>query len=169
MKHDSSNQFLNEFDFLGIIISRDEVESGNINFALSTLRKLLENPEVASKFQENVDISFQGYENDSRELFEIPEVRDFVYALDNEFPYWLYFLSKYYLGLTCIIYCFLPPYLTDEGKAEIYPQRIEQYLLNRGFPAMNRICEYAGCSEKEIEEMTDRVMKYIQFGRFHYE
>ncbi|HUO77402.1 MAG TPA: hypothetical protein VMU21_07470 [Thermodesulfovibrionales bacterium] len=168
MKHVPSNSFLNEIDFLEVVVSRKEVESQNVGIVLKTLQRLIENPKVASKFRENVDIAFHGYDSDHAELFEILEVRDFVYELDKHFPYWLYFLSKYHTGLQCIIYCFLPPYLTEEAKKKIYPQRLQDYLINRGLPAMNHICEFTGCSEKAVEQMTERVIKYIQFGRLKY-
>jgi len=35
-----------------------------------------------------------GYDHDARELFEIPEVREYNALLDNEFPYWLFFLTR---------------------------------------------------------------------------
>ena len=43
---------------------------------------------------ERLSIAFHGYDQDVRELDEIREVRDFVYMLDDKFPYWLFFLSK---------------------------------------------------------------------------
>jgi hypothetical protein len=60
----------------------------------------------------------------------------------------------------------LPPFLTDEAKETIFPERIDRYLMNRGFPAMNHICQYTGGSEDEIVEMTDRAVRYIFNGRF---
>lgn len=42
---------------------------------------------------ERISISFEGYNEDNRELDEIPEVRDFIYELDDKFPYWLFFLT----------------------------------------------------------------------------
>ena len=149
-----------------IVVSKEEVLARDIQPALALLKRLLESPEIARKYKENVDIAFHGYDDTTWELFEIEPVREYVNLLDNEFPFWLYFLSKEYLGLQCIIHCFLPPFLTDEGKRKIFPERIGKYLMNRGFPAMNHICQYAGCSEDEIEELTERAMQYIETGRF---
>lgn len=131
---------------------------------MNVLRQVLVDPEMASKFCEKVDIAFHGYDSDTRELFEIPAVRNFVYELDSEFPYWLYFLTKYGMGLTCILLCFLPPYLTEEGKARIFPQRLSEYLTKRGFPAMNQVCEFAQFTERQIEDLTERVLRYLESG-----
>ena len=153
-----------ECDFLSVVVRRQQVEAGNISEPLLTLRKLLTR-DAAVKFCERVDIGVAGYDDDSRELYEIPEVRDFIHRLDEEFPYWLYFLSKRRLGLMFILSCFCPPYLAPEAQQRIWNERITDYLMKRGFPAMNHICECAGCSEAEMHQLSDRVMDYILNGR----
>jgi len=82
------------FEPLVIIISKDEVDSSNILPALEILKYLIDSPDLAKSYQENVNIAFHGYDNDPRELFEIPEVRNYVYKLDEIFPFWLFFLVK---------------------------------------------------------------------------
>jgi len=153
-----------DVDFLWLVISRQEIESGDISGPLATLRNLLD-PENAIRFCERVDVAFDGYNDDSRELYEIPEVRDYVCKLDDAFPFWLYFLSKRHGGLMSIILCFLPPFLTPEAQTRIHPLRMGEYLLKRGLPAMNHVASLAGCSEAEIERLTNRAMKYLQEGR----
>jgi hypothetical protein len=148
-----------------VVISKEEVDSQKVASPLGALKTLLQSPERARYFQEKVDIAFHGYDEDSRELFEIPEVRNFVYRLDEEFPYWLFFLSKHHLGLQCLLLCFLPPYLTDEAKARIFPERVRNLLLNRWIPAMNQICEYVSMSGDEIDQLTERAVNYVVNGR----
>ncbi len=149
---------------LVLIVSRKEVEEGDISCALAVLKRLLESPEVAKSYQERVEIAFHGYDSDSRELYEIPEVRNFVYSLDNEFPYWLYFLSKKYFGLQALVLCFLPPFLTEEGKAKHFPTRIYDLLTERWLPALNHIGAFVGMSIQENETITDRTLQYISKG-----
>lgn len=115
---------------------------------------------------ERVDIAFHGYDHTHEELFEIPEVRDFVYKLDEQFPFWLYFLSKRHLGLQCLLWCFLPPFLTVEARSKIFPERINDLLTKRWLPAMNQIGEHLGLSESQIERLTERALSYITNGRF---
>jgi hypothetical protein len=156
----------NTFDPLVVLVSRAEVEAGDVSPALSVLQRLTQSPETAREFFERVDIAFHGYDHDSRELFEIPEVRNFAHRLDEKFPFWLFFLSKRHLGLQCLLFCFLPPFLTEEARSQIFPERIDQLLSRRWFPAMNQVCEYASFSERQIEQLTDRVIHYITNGRF---
>lgn len=152
------------FDPLIVVVSKNEVLSGDISPALSTLKKLIESPEVARSYREKVDIAFHGYDNNPNELFEIPEVRDYVYKLDEQFPFWLYFLSKKYLGLQALLLCFLPPFLKEEAKQRIFPERIDNLLTNRWFPALNHIGEFVGMDENENKAITERTIQYIVNG-----
>ncbi len=155
-----------KIDPLVVTVSREEINLGDIEPALSILKQLISSPDIATTYKEKIDIAFHGYDTDFRELFELPEVRDYVHKLDEKFPFWLYFLSKKHLGLQALLFCFLPPYLTEEAKAEIYPQKIDELLTKCWFPAMNRIGDYVGMSEKENEVMTERAIQYITYGRF---
>ena len=38
----------------------------------------------------SIQLSFSGYDTDTRELWDIPEVRRFVQSLDQDFPFWFY-------------------------------------------------------------------------------
>jgi len=152
------------FSPLLIVISKEEVQSGNIEPALSALKKLTESPEVAKSYVENVDIAFDGYNNYTEELFEIVEVRDYVFKLDDEFPYWLYFLSKKHLGLQALLLCFLPPFLTEEGRQELFPERINNLLSNRWLPALYDICEFVGADESDRDAIAERTVQYIYKG-----
>lgn len=154
----------NLFEPLVIVISREEVESGNIEPALTTLKRLISSPSIARPYKEKVEIAFDGFDNDHRELFEIDNVRNYVFKLDNDFPFWLFFLSKHSSGLQALLLCLLPPYLTEEGKAKIFPERIESLLTKRWFPAMNHICDFAGISENENEQLTEKTFQYISSG-----
>jgi len=150
-------------DFLSIVISRDDIEAGDISSTVAVLATLL-NPEAALKYFEKVDIGVSGFDDYAGEINELPEVRNFISKLDAEFPYWCYFLSKRTLGLGFIFSCFCPPILPPKARERVWPERIGGYLTKRGFPAMNQICAAAGCSEAEIERLTNRVMKYITDG-----
>ena len=153
-------------DPLVFIVSRDEVEAGDTSVILGNLRQLVESPETARRFVERVDIAFHGYDDVRLDLPEIREVRDFVHQLDDDFPCWLFFLSKRHLGLQCLLYCFLPPFLTDEGRAKHHPPEIERLLLRRWFPAMNQVCAYVGYSEERVERLSERAIAYIATGPF---
>ena len=148
-------------DFLNILITKDEVLKQDISTPIKMLQQLIANPETSRYYMERVDIAFDGYNEYRDELWEIPEVRNFVVALDAEFPYWFYFLSKTGKGLYVIVKCFLLPFLTPEGEKEHNMPKLENYLQEQGFPAMNQVCYFTGSSEEENIAMSNRVLNYL--------
>ncbi len=146
---------------LTYVISREEILNHDSESLLNWLQSFYENPKTAKRFMENVSLSFDGYNQNIQELFEIPEVRDFVHEIDKSFPYWLFFLTKDTSTLKCITLCFLLPYLKDNYNNGINKQKLEDLLLKRWIPAMNHIGMFAGLNEKQLEKLTDRSLKYI--------
>jgi len=153
-----------EPDLLYVVLSKQDILLGNTQPTIDVLETLTRSPEDAMKWRERVDIVFDGYNNTQWEIFEIPEVRNFVYQLDEAFPFWLFFLSKARFGLQCIMLCFLPPFLSPEAKAEIWPEIVKRLLEDRWLPGMNHVCEFVSMKDNEIEEMTDCVIEYIRAG-----
>ena len=151
-------------DFVTIVASKTEVLAGDTRGVLGAFRALIASAETALAWRERVDFAIDGYNGTQWELFEIEEVRDFVAKLDEQFPFWLFFLSKRELGLQCVAYCFLPPFLKPEARAHIFPERLDELLSRRWFPAMNQICDWVGMSESENEALTNRSMKYLLTG-----
>lgn len=151
-------------DFVNIVVSKQEVLALDTRSVMTALRALIASPVAAKRWFESVDISIDGYNHVAEELFEIPEVREYVGKLDDEFPFWLFFLSKRNLGLQCIAYCFLPPFLTPDARATYFPTRLDRLLSARWFPAMNQVCEWVGMSDEEIEKLSDRSVSYLLSG-----
>lgn len=153
-----------ERDVLFIVVARQDVDSGDVGPTLVALNELIKSPQSARRWRERVDLMFEGYNQSREELFEMPVVRSFVQRLDEHFPYWLFFLSKAHFGLQCVLLCFLPPFLTAEAKARIFPEALGKLLGDRWFPAMNYVCSFVGMTEMEIERMTERVIEYVRAG-----
>ncbi|MEI2721913.1 MAG: hypothetical protein V9E87_17650 [Gemmatimonadales bacterium] len=99
-----------------------------------------------------------------RELFEIPEVRTFVSALDSVFPYWLYFMSRNFLGLQAIAFCLLPPMKMDKAGRKEWSDRLDDLIARRWAPANFHIAEYAQFNEKEADALFRDAMHYFIEG-----
>jgi hypothetical protein len=147
-----------------VVVSRNEVEARDTSSVISVLKSCLASPERTRSLFGKLDVTFHGYDQDKRELHEIPEVREYVYLLDQEFPYWLFFLRKNGFGLQAIMHCFMPPYLTEQARKTVWPQRLDKLLSSRWFPAMNQICVSVGFSEAQIETLTNDVCNYFIDG-----
>ncbi len=60
-----------------LALTRQEVESGHFASALERLHVLAGSRESAMRYQESLIFIVEGYDDDPRELQEIPEVREF--------------------------------------------------------------------------------------------
>lgn len=151
-------------DLLTLVVSAEDVADCNIAPTLGSLRQLMASPNTARHWYERVDVTIHGYNHVADELFEIVEVRKFIQLLDEDFPFWLYFLSKRHTGLQCIAYSFLPPFLTPAAKAEAFPRQLDELLTRRWFPAAEHICGWVGMSESEFESLGNRCVEYLLGG-----
>lgn len=75
-------------------IARSEIERHHFAPTLDKLRGLTDTPERVKKYRDSVAFMVAGYDDDPRELFEIPEVRTFFQSVTIEWPHWLWFLTR---------------------------------------------------------------------------
>lgn len=74
--------------------ARRHIESGDIAEMLEILKPLAATRENAERFEGRVTFYFSGWDDDPRELAEIPEIRAWFNKLTAEWPYWLHFVEK---------------------------------------------------------------------------
>ena len=82
-----------DLELVNVVIFRDDVEAGNIRPALESLEKMRASEARVLEFRGSVDLSVNGYGDDGRELFEIPEVCEYFKLLVAEFPYLFWFVT----------------------------------------------------------------------------
>jgi len=69
------------------MISRREVEAADLASVLSRLKVFLATREDAWLYRGQMTLVVDGYNNDPRELVDIPEVRALLRRLEAEWPY----------------------------------------------------------------------------------
>lgn len=75
-------------------ITRQEVEASRISSVLERLHVLTDSEENMRRFKASLMLQVRGYDSDSRELCEIPEVRAFFLTLVRQWPHFLWFLHR---------------------------------------------------------------------------
>lgn len=147
-------------DHLVLYASRAEVEAADIDRALIALDKLL-NPEVAQRLKGRLIFGIRGYEDDPRDLYEIPEIRAWMQALDQVFPYWFYFMdvgSRSTLSFVAFSLCEWEK--VPSGKL-IPPDELQQFLIFH-LGTMSFLSKRLGESSSE----NDR--RILEIGRFFF-
>ena len=64
-------------DWLHVVVNRAEVEAIDVSRTAVVLSRVLVDRSAVQRYRGRVDLSFRGYSNDPRELYEIQEVRQF--------------------------------------------------------------------------------------------
>lgn len=79
---------------LAFEITRKNVASGDYAGILSRLHVLTDNAENVQNYRESMVLYFSGYDDDPRELVEIPEVRAYMKMLVGQWPHFLWYLAR---------------------------------------------------------------------------
>lgn len=147
----------NVMDFVCFTISRTDVEYRQIDPTLEHLSVLTSHPEVARHFCGRVDLAFAGYDHDTREIFEIRDVREFVQELDRRFPFLPYLLTRETATLRTLALCLITAEMTLDDNVRINSTELHS-LATRWLGQVGQIARRThrdiherGQVEKEVE------------------
>ena len=149
-------------DWLRVVVDRTEVEALDVSRTAATLSRVVADRNAVERHRGRVDLAFHGYSNDSRELYDVPEVRDFCAKLDDAFPYWFYFLSTEGVTLGVIACCLCSVTKLRPGVVSFGPDLLE--FLTRHFEAMNWLFDNFSLDQRYNVEISGQVTEH--FGKF---
>lgn len=165
------NRFMAKAAHIHFIIDRDEVVSGDTSRPREFFNRLRSTKELAYHCQSKVEISFYGYDDDWRELFEIKEVRDYVPALCRALPELLFFIRTQQPthALKALALC-QTRVKWPQGrsmrkvtkKVEVDTLGIANFLM-RMWPGLNEMTEWLGMSIEENKAISFDVMRCVGF------
>ncbi len=143
-------------DPLVVVISKSEIETLNITPALETLSKLLSDRGTALQYKGRVLLCVKGYDSDSRELYEVPEVKKYIQLLDSRFPYWFFFLSIERGALRLMAFCLCRTVNVKPGIASPNNMDMAQFMMNH-FTALNCLCSQLGLPDAFVETLSMKI------------
>jgi hypothetical protein len=147
-------------DSIVLVVSRDEVENLDLSGCLQVLDSLIESREKAMRFRDQVVFGVDGYNDDPRELFEVPEVRTFLRELDAKWPYWFFFLSKATDTLKMIMFSLCRYQRVGAGLIRYDPEDFEVFMY-RHFDALNKIFARFDFDKALNREMSEALINYF--------
>ena len=146
-------------DWLRVVVYRAEVEAIDVSRTAAVLSRVLADRSAVQRYRGRVDLSFHGYSEDPRELYEIPEVRRFCKKLDEAFPYWFYFLSTDRVILRVVACCLCSVTKPMLGVVSFGPDLIEFMTLH--FQALNWIFQNYSLDYRHNVEISRMVTEYF--------
>ena len=98
-----------------------------------------------------------GYDNDQRELYQIPEVVKFIKDLNNKLPFWLYFINtKDKRFFSWMIACLCQATSLDQDEESIYADfnaEVFNKLIETQFSNIVKLMSGLGMSESIQEKV----------------
>lgn len=166
------NEKIKSHDIVALSISKEEIISQDISGFVNLLDKLTIDDDMIKKTRGKLTFYINGYDDDSRELYQIPEVRDWVTKVVPAFKYWGYFLNmekhiSEFAGLIIIQACLLDVKVLgndtkDNGIKIEFDLEQNMDLMNQLFLWLN---EFSG--KYSIPEVINREQtRLIMLGLF---
>jgi hypothetical protein len=144
-----------------LLISRREVEAGDLASVLSRLKPFLATREDAWRYRGQMTLVVDGYNDDPRELVDIPEVRTLLRGLESSWPLWAYFFNQVDDSIKLLLSCVAGSRFLGRGAVELDADLVAA-ALGRAFGGMNLIFDRFGFPEDELEKMSNGLVEVLQ-------
>jgi hypothetical protein len=156
-----------EHDLIVYQFSRSKVERGDFSHFLE--RFALDKLPTGRRLRELMNsmlFCVEGFDQDEREIYAIPEVRRFYSAFHDAWPYWLYFCNLDQDALKTMVLCCLPSFTA--GKVDGNPNCLVSadpgelmQFLRQDFEPLQVICQRAQMFEHLIEGRKKAVLEFF--------
>lgn len=146
---------------VGLTFTQEEVNAGDISGLVDRLQELVATRESAMASKQRLIMFTTDYDNDSRELWDIPEVRIFLHRLFLACPF-IFFLAVHG-SLTIDLFmccCCKQVNRTDDGLIEFDPDDLQRFL-QFGFVGMNKVTQRLAISVEISNAITDDVLSVL--------
>jgi hypothetical protein len=106
-----------------------------------------------------VVLFFEGYDDDPRNDYDIPEIRRYAQALDKAFPYWFYFADPQQITLKVLCLCLCRVVKVPGGSAP-HKDDFKQFLYSH-FAALNHLCDEFQLDDEINVQVTNEALAQL--------
>lgn len=159
------NKLIAESSVIWVWVDKPAVDAADTSSVEEVFNRLRATKALALASRGKVEISFDGYNSDSRQLCEIPEVCKYVTLLDHSLNDLFFFVATMegaYTLMTFVACVCDGKWLGDLsepfGKLE-YDNRLLGEFWERHFHGLNEAAEWAGLSEVEIRAISYDIIR----------
>lgn len=148
-------------------IPKEDINNVDIEPVLKAMERFQQSTELILSLKNSIDISFDDYENDKRELYEIEEVANYADKLYKSHNCWPYLIamdkgSAFIKLLFCIYVPFKKGELNENKKYRIEFESKESMPFIEGlFGDLNQYCDEKGLSIETNYEITKKIVSYL--------
>ena len=162
---DTAAQFAHQADIAVVQVSRQEIEKGTVGDLVDRLMVFTDDAALAKKFMGRMVLMFDGYNEDPREVTQIPELVAFFVKATDVWPYWLHFLEYDYahsIQVAINLYIEASPETKAMGGVIMssYDKRLAVERIQRLFAAMRVLHEQIDLPGRARLARTSEVTNY---------
>jgi hypothetical protein len=140
-------------------VPHDDILSGSTSTVLSALQGFLASRERMLGGRGRITLFFAGYDDDPRDVYDIPEIRRYAKALDDQFPYWFYFADPHCSTLKVLTLC-LCRVVKVAGGSTPDPEDFKHFLVSH-IVALNQLCDTFALSNDIKLQLTDEALALL--------
>jgi len=166
------NKMLVETSVALYVLDDLDVKAMDTSHARAFFDRLRKTKPLAAATQGKIEFSFSGYDTDPRELFEIPDVRRYIEALDLALPELFFFIrtEEPAYALKLIVFCRCNAEwegqrstLAKVEKVGFDTKLLAQFMEDH-WPALNELTDWLGMPEEENKRICYSVMRHLGFN-----
>ena len=165
------NEKIKNSSFTYLNVSKEEIINEDVSGFTIMLNKLTIDEEMIKKAKGAFSFTIDGYANDSRELLEIPEVREWVKLVIPAFKYWGYFLNMEdfthnLIGLRVLHFCSVDIEIVEVNEItkdyKAAPNMHQTFeLMKKLFLWLNEFCEKYSISSEINTQQSNLILKVL--------
>lgn len=165
------NDLLKRHNRILFQIPKNEVINKNFQFIIDGLDRIQGTTDLILHTKNRVDISFDDYDFDERELFEIPEVKEWVIELFEMSNCWPYLMAMDEFGafMRVALYCHLTnakKTLLENNRFTVdYDPKEVMEFIKLNWHKLNLYSDENNISEKVNREISNKIMSYFTNGQ----
>ncbi|MFQ6860852.1 MAG: DUF4365 domain-containing protein [Beduini sp.] len=162
-----NDAILDNTDFMVIGIPKSDIYSMKLDSIRLVIDKLSKSKEKLIKARNTLELCFPEYDNDKREIYEIPEIMNWlVHTMDCNIP-WFYFLNYKIdsIGLKLLMHsqCIkVNRYKQTDKHLILYDKYSVGNFFVKNFDILNKFIEKNNIDEEINREISDGIINYFE-------
>lgn len=171
------NKSIKEASFVYCVIDRQDIESNEFQFLIDFFKRLQLNDEMCKKTQGRVELMIHGYDHLNTELWEIPEVVNWLKQVEPKIKYWFYFAKTEmpcaWLQVLMLAICdakwIKPPYpykVNNPGEVTLDKEKFGPFM-DRNFRWLNEMTDKMKMTIDDNKWITNEVAVALRLRDRH--
>lgn len=150
-----------------IIVGKDDILKRNFTGLILAFKRLEANQELILHNKGKVEVCIHGYDDDPRELFDIPEVMSWIRGIFKEIDSWGYFLDLDNTGqfMKVLFIAHTKHYVIAPGQLG-YEEQASNNFISSLFEMLNNFCDRHGINDNINIEQCEKILNYVTDGQY---